>query len=663
MQEQLRIPGFDVPTAIQPDAKRREPSIWVRRLRVVRELQPGEEFVVRDVELRRGLNIVWAPPHLAPTGNALFQTGLTGHTAGKSTFCRLLRFALGERNFARDDVRRRIRDKLPTGWVLAEVVVNGTTWAVARPFAVGAHPFCIRDGTVEQAARGEPHVEYQEFLDAVGAAATQILPAARFPSSDQAIRWEHLLPWIARDQECSFRNFLDWRDASSDSDSPALTVDERQFIVRSVLGLVSDAESAEQAKNAQLVAERKAATERVPLLEHQAQRGHGRLCRELGVTLPAVSTDLFGSSTREELERRSAALKHSRRGLETGDQRAALQTALEQALIAETNARRDLKDANERLGMQRAVLSQLAGNNQSSVLAELPAAVGYCNVPIALAREKGCPLAVSRSMEFAAGQSARTAAQEQAEQAGLLKSLEAKVEEFEKAVTASESATKAARRALWAASTRFNEEFAKQLRSEAWLAQVTLLVEDTEQDWKDAADKSKAVERLAQEITESYTHQAQLRSAVEGAIGRFSSRYDYVVRAMLGNDVSGRVDTAGRALELAVEEHGDRDSGAIRPVKLLAFDLAALVTSLEGQGAFPRLLIHDGPRESDMDADIYERLFLLARELEKAFAGEPSFQYIVTTTTPPPADFQGDPWMRLKMSGIPAEERLLRCDL
>lgn len=467
MQEQLRIPGFDVPTAIQPDARRREPSIWVRRLRVVRELQPGDAFVVRDVELRRGLNIVWAPPHQSATGNALFQTGLAGHTAGKSTFCRLLRFALGERNFARDDVRRRIREKLPTGWVLAEVVVSGTTWAVARPFAVGAHPFCIRDGTVEQAASGAPHVEYQEFLDAVGATATQELPAARFPASDQPIRWEHVLPWMARDQECSFRNFLDWRDASSDSDSPAITVDERQFIVRSVLGLVSDAESAEQAKNAQLVAERKAATERVPLLEHQAQRGHGRLCRELGVALPAVSTDLFGSTARDELARRAAVLKQSRQALESADQRAAMQTALERALIAETNARRDLKDANERLGIQRAVLSQLAGNSQSSVLAELPAAVGYCNVPIALAREKGCPLAVSRPMEFSAGQSARTAEQERTAQAELVKSLEAKVEESKRALAAAESSTKDARRATKSLPSSFNQRH-RSRRLRAW---------------------------------------------------------------------------------------------------------------------------------------------------------------------------------------------------
>jgi hypothetical protein len=100
-------------------------------------------------------------------------------------------------------------------------------------------------------------------------------------------------------------------------------------------------------------------------------------------------------------------------------------------------------------------------------------------------------------------------------------------------------------------------------------------------------------------------------------------------------------------------------------VKLLAFDLAAVVTSVEGDGAFSRFLVHDGPREADMAADVYERLFLFAHELEKCFSGEPAFQYILTTTTQPPEAFiqPGTPWLRLQLAGTPAAERLLRCDL
>jgi hypothetical protein len=176
-------------------------------------------------------------------------------------------------------------------------------------------------------------------------------------------------------------------------------------------------------------------------------------------------------------------------------------------------------------------------------------------------------------------------------------------------------------------------------------------------------EQAEAVKKLSEEIEESYTRQEELRRETRDTIARFSATFDYVVRAILGDDVAGRVDTSGRSLSLVVEEHGERDSAAIATVRLLAFDLAALTSSVEGYGSFPRFLVHDGPREADMAPDIYERLFLFARELEKCFSGEPSFQYVLTTTTRPPDEFLVEPWLRLKLAGVPADERLLRCDL
>ncbi len=57
-------------------------------------------------------------------------------------------------------------------------------------------------------------------------------------------------------------------------------------------------------------------------------------------------------------------------------------------------------------------------------------------------------------------------------------------------------------------------------------------------------------------------------------------------------------------------------------------------------------LIHDGPREADLDAGLYRNLFSAARALEIAFGDrEPTFQYIVTTTEPPPVELQTAPWL------------------
>jgi len=115
-----------------------------------------------------------------------------------------------------------------------------------------------------------------------------------------------------------------------------------------------------------------------------------------------------------------------------------------------------------------------------------------------------------------------------------------------------------------------------------------------------------------------------------------------------------------------VDHRGDLTSAAIETLKFLSFDFAAMISSVEGRGLHPRLLIHDGPREADMAADLYQKMFLLVRELELAFgAGRPrSFQYIITTTEPPPEELQNAPW-RIEpiLDASTKEGRLLREDL
>lgn len=663
MSVQLRIPGVDPPRQIHPTSERAEPTVWVRRLRILRALSSGDEHVIRDVELRRGLNIVWAPPHESAQGNGLFQNGVAGHTAGKSTFCRLLRHVLGERGFAPEGTRRRIRGQLPAAWVVAEVVVNGSAWVVARPFGIGPRPFCVRGGLIEQVAEGGDRLDYQKFLDAIGSATTDGLAAARFPATDEPIRWEHLLQWLSRDQECRFADFLEWRHSSSDSEAPGLNVDERQFLIRSVLGLISDEERVEQQTNARLVSRKRDATQREPLLLHQARADHARVSAALGVDLPFPSTPLFGSTARAELDRRTTDLRRREEELSAADQRATLQAALEAAIAAETNARRNLQEAETRLILEQAAVEQLAGDSQSSLLAALPPARDYCSVPMTLAREHGCPLATSPPIDLASRRSERTAAEELELQRRRVEAVRASVATYRSALGGAKATTASARRALMVAGTAFDERRGKLLEERAQLSQIARLVHDAEAAWRQASEQADAVTAITREMDDSYARQEQIRSESREAIGRFCARFDYVVRAILGEEVVGRVDTAGRSLSLCVEEHGERDSAAIATVKLLAFDLAALAASAEGHGRFPRFLIHDGPREADMAPDIYERLFLFARELEKCFPSEPSFQYILTTTTQPPDAFQKEPWLRLRLAGVPAEERFLRSDL
>lgn len=665
---QMRLPGIDPPQQLRPSAERSAPAFWVRRLRILSELKAGDEFIVRDVELRRGLNIVWAAHQSAGADNALFRDGVAGHTAGKSTFCRLLRHLLGDGGFAPDGVKRRIRSKLPNAWVVAEVIVHDLTWVVARPLGIGHRSFCLRDRSIDDVTdTNAEHRDYQEFIDAIAKGTTELLTSKKFPSTDKEkpVGWAHVLPWLVRDQDCRFADFLEWRHSGSGSEAPALNVEERQFIVRTVLGLISDDERNELQRNAQLVSDKEEAARLAPLLRHQAETDRQRLTKALGRELPLTSTPLFSSEARAELKARREDLKKRKATLDAGDRRQELQAAVEAASAHEGELKEKLKGVQERLDGVQGVVSELAGTQQSGLLAALPPSRDFCNVPLRVAHEKGCPLAVGRPIELGSKRSERAASEDLAAEHQVVAALQQEIRRIEGEIDAAERASKTARRDFLSANTAHEEAKSKLQDEGSKLDQIADLIEVGEGAARDAASKADSIKQLARDIEASYAQQDKIREAQRTAINQFSARFDYVVRALIGEQVLGRIDTSGRSLSLTVEEHGERDSAVIATVKVLAFDLAALLASIEGHGAFPRFLVHDGPREADMALDVYERIFLLAREIEKCFEAEPAFQYIVTTTTAPPDAFvhPGTPWLRLALAGLPAAERLLGVDL
>ena len=97
-------------------------------------------------------------------------------------------------------------------------------------------------------------------------------------------------------------------------------------------------------------------------------------------------------------------------------------------------------------------------------------------------------------------------------------------------------------------------------------------------------------------------------------------------------------------------------------LKTLAFDLTAMLTSLEGGAGVPAFLIHDSPREADLGESVYHRLFRFAASLE-SLSAQPPFQYIITTTSDPPAEIRTSDCLVQKLSGSTVNDRLLRCDL
>src|SRR4051812_12040967 len=122
--------------SLKVDSAKAEPAVWVRRL-VIYESIASEVKVVREIALTKGLNIVWAEE--TDSDNAAAE--ITGHSAGKTSFCRLLRYILGEKSFGTRANMNLIKQCFPQGYVGAEIFVKQRQWAVLRPIGKGTFSY------------------------------------------------------------------------------------------------------------------------------------------------------------------------------------------------------------------------------------------------------------------------------------------------------------------------------------------------------------------------------------------------------------------------------------------------------------------------------------------------------------------------------------------
>lgn len=206
-----------------------------------------------------------------------------GHGGGKTTFCRLLRYCLGEDSFAPEGQRRAIRSQFPEGSVAAEVLVNGVPWAVSRSLGDRRRDVVIQNGALVDTWRDGTAVTGIEPLrraitDAIIGEAASLMPGVR---QDDA--WEAALAWASRDQECRFADHLRWRDPESDSHSPVrgLSGNDLLMIVRALVGALSKDEIAAQQRAVDLSRALTAHRTRLERLDWQIERLHDDLSATL----------------------------------------------------------------------------------------------------------------------------------------------------------------------------------------------------------------------------------------------------------------------------------------------------------------------------------------------------------------------------------------------
>jgi len=660
------------------DTEHRPPRLWVRRFALITSLRPFTVVEGRDIKLHRGLNVVWGADLTEDDTNLL-----VGHSVGKTLFCRLIRYGLGEDKYTPDEVQQQIERALPEAYLGLEVVVLGKVWCVLRPLC--------REKSMGQGKKREVRPEYAaavESLEALAARATetpaldlfeperadrapgQAAPASSFDRYRQALEsisdeslpagiekgdrpfdWAALLQWFARDQEARYVDVMVLRSVRSRTATP-LDHEHSDLLVRSALRL-ADADEARlsmklRAKVQEIAAAKKenaknrevswAITQQM-MLRHQGTRPRGPGDADSKQTLLTADVAIKAELAELEPQLKAAKVKFQEAQQSYDGAYDEWRPVEERAVSIEKQleARADTNAGFDDELRDLAEVKRLLKRHGHEVCE-------YCG----LVREVACEDRLADEDAIRRGTEARRT--------------EARERRAERRQRLQESLgpLQVIRRALWAtleARIAARDEARDALNDLA--RRVSVLAAELKEVGEHlervrAADEGRAsgpivdVASLEAERDALETQLAAAREARQEQIECVRSAFSRVVSEVLNGQFAGAVELQQGRLRFGLPKKGGE---AVDSLTVLLVDLSTLVMTIEDDASLPGLLVHDSPREADMDAKVYRRLFNYAEKLTTSLGGVDAapFQYIVTTTTAPPPEIQGTDRVVLKL--------------
>lgn len=636
---------------IKPATDATEPRLWVRRLVIWEE--PDKE-PLRDISLRPGMNIVWTPD----------DQGI-GHGGGKTLFCRLLRYCLGESTFAPEEQRDSVTSAFLNASVGAEVVLDGVCWAILRPLGRRRRHFAIPEGQLDDLIKGDLAPTGMElYLEAIENGLITPAVAGLIPGRRQKhLAWQVALAWLTRDQECRFDHALDWRSTQSDSDSPArgLNQTEKLEALRALLKAMNPQEQLLRQQIANHDEEKNRLEREIGHRQWEVRRLRESLLQILEVGDDELTQGSMGISILRDLAQnrlgKALGISADQEIKDFGESRENYESA--RAVVVE------LEKKAERLQWEvdtiPSLINRIEGEYPSRRIALEEAESFPCPI---------CEVPVDRVLADKCGLSNKLPDIEACKHR-LQKNREDYQCESER-LNAAKLALQQLKPELALArqkrdSAEAHHKKLDEVRSskDRFLYDARRVVDDVDrleklmrqhQSASDEMQKSlDALDGFRDEVSRSISRNA-------AALSDISEKFDAIIRFLLGDSANGEVRLTGKGLKLSVQMGGNRSTSAIDSLKVVAFDLAVICLSLEGKTHVPAFLVHDSPREADLGLQLYDRLFELISELEK-LSEKPLFQYIITTTTRPPETLAKKPWLVLTLSGSTADGRLLKRDL
>ncbi len=611
----------------------------MRELKLFESLDPLSE--IQSLDFVAGLNIVQGD---ADESAELFESG---HGIGKTTLCRLIRYCLGEKSYGQKHVIAEVRHCFPTSYVGALVEVDNQPWTVLRGLGKSAKHFAAPSVSYAELIGMESEKPYSDFTDEVAAVVMNGMTIESVLSGGVSIQWSHLLALCSRDQESRYDRFWNWRHKRSESQSPkfAKPKPDAGLVVRSLLGILDKREPELRSKietlEASLVSladdEKKKQLE--PTLQMSNLRDRLRTEFEIEDAGDAVvnAAHMFGIESAAKLKLEAiqdelAKIEKDLPGLDRKLSFAAAESMKESAIEKQYKAASGTTSASADVvsnDLQRKIdLKQMIEDREVTGCLFGDVLYGDCTYANQHLIKLTSDIA---SLE-------KTSAKEVSSKDRVASNLSAKAEQQEPKVSEREARLQALTKERTDMLTRqivLNGQLDRLpgviTNIQSWHAISRGEAENTEvagvirQQKQAGIDLKSANEELATLIK---TQKKRAKS--------FQTRFDKLVRKTINETFRGAIDIREDGINFRITREDSLAGEAYETLAVLLADLTLLLESTAKKVRHPGFLLHDSPREADLNVRIYERLLQVASDEMNATGGDaPPFQYIVTTTTPP----------------------------
>lgn len=643
-------------------AVRKQPRLWVETMWLLESREPL--VLTRTISLHTGLNIVWAKESASKDASGLASAG---HGVGKTSLCLLMRYLLGDDAPAIATLRSKAVGSFPKGGVAAKVHVDGSAWLVFRPYGLYSHSLAAQCDALDQLFDGTTPNDFDGYRGALEQFSIGRLAARSLPGTNQPLEWRHLLAWCIREQRTRFDGFYHWREGEglgfkrSRRDPPLL--------VGSVLGLVDqelDRLLREiEAKQKQV----DQCKERIPELERAPAFALAHADRQLRLKVRAEEDEpVFATTVGDSVESRVQTALQKAESDEHGWEREAEQAdaalAQEQVRLHELTKARDLAKVENEMA-KSLVEAKLADYERlSKVRDRLAGLEGRCepgNIEFSGCEHVQQNKTTVNMTWFQDGKQAKTdaslfAARHQASKVALDKAEKAVSDQVK---LIANKRLEVHRLRVRIATSETSRTFLKQFWDDLQLKHTQRKQGGDTTELAEARTQLQAYESALDSLRATELRQRSQQSSRVDALNALTGT---VSTRLLGAEGHARFVPGHEVRPFEVARGGE----AYQVLEVLLGDIVCLLDSAVSEASnHPGFLVHDCPREADMSDRLYREFFLAAAEAAEQLGagGMAPFQFIVTTTSAPPAELGGAPHVVLELAPGADEAMLFKRQL